>query len=32
MAEYINRQSDIVLDIVEQNADAIKRAMEEGDE
>lgn len=25
-------QSDIVLDIVEQNADAIKRAMEEGDE
>lgn len=27
-----NIQSDIVLDIVEQNADAIKRAMEEGDE
>lgn len=27
-----NIQSDIVLDIVEQNADAIKRAMEDGDE
>ncbi len=27
-----NIQSDIVLDIVGQNADAIKRAMEEGDE
>ena len=25
-------QSDIILEIMEQNADAIKRAMEEGDE